>query len=60
MVASLNPDGSCADNYALNGGDEKVFIGTQLLTINRVPEPSSVLLAALGLLGLGFARRRQS
>ena len=56
----LNPDGSCADNYALNGGDEKVFIGTQLLTINRVPEPSSVLLAALGLLGLGFARRRQS
>lgn len=58
-VTAKNGKVSCAENYALNGGDEKVFIGTQLAQINRIPEPSSVFLAALALLGLGVVRRRQ-
>ena len=46
----------CDPSYALNGGDEKVFIGTQLAVVN-VPEPTSVLLLATGLIGLSALRR---
>ena len=47
----------CAENYALNGGDEKVFIGTSA-AISQIPEPSSTLLTGLALLALGMVRRR--
>jgi hypothetical protein len=68
-----NTNGSCADNYALNGGAEKVFIGSQFLPTTppnycqehptdpictTVPEPNVLALFGLGLLGLGLARRR--
>jgi hypothetical protein len=41
----------CDGTYALNGGDEKVFLGTQALPPStQVPEPSSVMILGLGLL----------
>ncbi|MCB1963695.1 MAG: PEP-CTERM sorting domain-containing protein [Rhodocyclaceae bacterium] len=50
----------CDPTYALNGGDEKVFIGTQLASITTtLPEPSSLLLVALGLIGSAIARTQR-
>ena len=49
---------ACDPDYALNGGSEKVFIGT-LENIQAVPEPTSSTLAALGLLGAFGALRRR-
>ena len=49
----------CDPNYALNGGDEKVFMGTQLREgVVNVPEPASLLLAATALLAGAAVRRR--
>ena len=48
---------ACDPDYALNGGSEKVFIGT-MENVQRVPEPASAALAAVGLLG-AFALRRK-
>lgn len=48
----------CAGLYALNGGDEKVFIGARSLGIQQVPEPASILLFALALVAAGIAARR--
>ncbi|MCB1914124.1 MAG: PEP-CTERM sorting domain-containing protein [Rhodocyclaceae bacterium] len=50
----------CDPNYALNGGDEKVFLGTQLRDVTvGVPEPASLLLAATALLAVATVRRRR-
>jgi len=49
----------CDPNYAINGGDEKVFLGTQLARINNVPEPGSTMLVGLGLIGAALIRRRR-
>lgn len=49
----------CFDKYALNGGDEKLFLGTQARE-EHIPEPSSVLLAAVGLAAAAAIRRRRS
>ncbi len=48
----------CDPNYALNGGDEKVFLGTQLASNHNAPEPGSAALLALGMIGAALARRR--
>ena len=49
----------CDPTYALNGGDEKVFLGTQLLP-NVVPEPGSLALAGLALAFLPMLRAARS
>jgi len=48
----------CSGAYALNGGDEKIFIGT-LDLIQKVPEPGSLLLVAGALLGLALSNKRK-
>lgn len=47
----------CDPNYALNGGDEKVFLGTQLLQ-NEIPEPGSLALMCLAFALLPIFRAR--
>lgn len=48
----------CDPNYAINGGSEKVFIGT-LEALQFVPEPTSSALVGLGLLGSALFRRQR-
>ena len=47
----------CDPNYALNGGAEKVFMGTQLRPGISVPEPATLAMFAIGLITLGYFRR---
>ena len=56
-----NPNNTeCDPNYAINGGAEKIFLGTQSLPGREVPEPSSMLLGVLALLGVVYARRKNT
>ncbi len=56
----------CDPSYALNGGDEKVFIGTQNRSdvpppppSSSVPEPGVLALLGMGLLGMARLRARK-
>lgn len=50
----------CDDRYALNGGSEKVFLGTQALTTTtQVPEPGALALVGLALAAAGVLSRRR-
>lgn len=58
-VDTQGQNSNCDPNYALNGGDEKVFIGTQYrsdIPPPSVPEPGVLALFGLGLLGIGMAK----
>lgn len=50
----------CDPNYAINGGAEKLFIGTQLRSDQQIPEPSTIALASLGLIAAAMIRRKTS
>jgi len=49
--------GDCIGRDA-NNGYEQLFIGTSR-TVTQVPEPGSLLLLALGMLGLAATARRR-
>jgi hypothetical protein len=58
-TASNGGTGHCALRSLTNGG-EKIFIGTGQSTTTTVPEPGSLALFGIALLGLGWGRRRLS
>lgn len=58
-TVSQGSNTECDPDYALNGGAEKVWIGTQD-SIVRVPVPATLALFGLGLLGLAAVRSRRT
>lgn len=53
---ALTDNGLALSTDAINAGWEKQVVGSEL-QVRIVPEPSTALLSAMGLLGLGFRRR---
>jgi hypothetical protein len=54
---TLNLNAGDTLHFVVNGGYDSTQVSA---TIRRVPEPTAIALFALGLFGLGFARRRQA